>query len=225
LLTIVLAASELEKIPSSIFSHPAITSYANQRNKKPEQMILDSNYHHNAMKNLLEGDRRGRPDIVHMFLLTSLESIANKEGKLKVIVHTRNNEAVYVNPKTRIMRNYSRFIGLVEQIFEKKSITTQNETLIELHENITLDKIIKQEKTDVVIVFSPDGKKVKLTNFFKDIKKKKQENILCIIGGFPKGDFHFDFSKTSYNVVSIYDKPLTAWTVTGEVLVNYNLVF
>src|SRR4030042_2871445 len=132
MLTIVLAESKLELIPNDILSHPAIASYAKQRNKKPKNLILDSSFHHSAMKDLPEGNRRGRPDIVHIFLLNSLESILNKKEKLKIIVHTRNNEAIFIDSKTRIMRSYSRFIGLFEQLFEKRKIVAEEKILIEL---------------------------------------------------------------------------------------------
>ena len=122
MLTIVLAESELERIPASLLRHQAIVASAGKRMKKPVDILLDSNYHHSAMRNLPEWERRGRPDIVHLFLLVALESIANKKNFLRVIVHTRNNEMIAFNPTTRIMRNYDRFVGLIEQLFEKQVI-------------------------------------------------------------------------------------------------------
>lgn len=225
MLTIILAESELELIPDEIVMHPTIVSYAKQRNKKPGAIILDSCYHHKAMHKLSEGNRRGRPDIIHIFLLTALESIINKRGNLKIIIHTRNNEAINVNPETRIIRNYPRFIGLIEQLFEKKKITTDGKTLIEIFKNRTLEKIIKEEIYDHLIIFSSKGKKIKLASYFKDVKDRNFKNILCIIGGFPSGDFHFDFSKFSNEMFSIFDDQLTVWTVTNEILVNYENTF
>ena len=221
MLTIILAESELELIPDEIVMHPTIVSYAKQRNKKPRAIILDSSYHHKAMQKLSEGNRRGRPDIIHIFLLTALESIINKIGNLRIIIHTRNNEAINVNSETRIIRNYPRFIGLIEQLFVKKKITTDGKTLIEIFKNKPLEKIIKEEKYDHLIIFSFKGKKVKLSSYFKNLKEKNFKNILCIIGGFPHGDFHFDFSKFSNEMVSIFNDHLTVWTVTNEILVNY----
>jgi len=124
-----------------------------------------------------------------------------------------------------LMKSYIRFIGLMEQLFEKKIIAAEEKTLLELCENKTLEKLIDEEKHDFVLCFSPDGKKVKLSNYFKGLKEKKHKNILCIIGGFPHGDFHNDISKYSDDVISIYDETLTAWTVAGELLVNYENTF
>jgi len=225
MLTIILAESELELIPSQILYHPGVNSYAKQRNKKPQKLLLDSSFHHSAIKDLLEGNRRGRPDIVHIFLLNSLESILNKKGKLKIIIHTRNNEVIFVDPKTRIMRSYHRFIGLFEQLFEKKKIVTEEKTLLELKENISLEKIIENDDHDFVITFSENGKIVELHDYLTDLKAKKINNILCIVGGFPHGDFHFDISKYSDDVISIFEEKLNAWAVANELLTFYNKIF
>jgi len=225
MLTIILAESELELIPSQIWSHPAVISYAKQRNKKPNYLILDSSFHHSAMKDLPEGARRGRPDIVHVFLLNSLESILNKKEKLKIIIHTRNNEAIFIDSKTRIMRSYHRFIGLVEQLFEKKKIVTEERILLELKENFSLEKIIENETHDFVISFSENGKIVELRDYLVNLKNKKIKNILCIIGGFPHGDFHFNILKYSDDVISIFEKKLMTWSVANELLTFFNNIF
>ncbi|MEO2151558.1 MAG: 16S rRNA methyltransferase, partial [Thermococcus sp.] len=86
MLHLVIADSELELVPESIADHPAVVNYARRRGKKPEEVILEGSYHHAALRKLEDGERRGRPDIVHICLLNALESIANKEGKLRVYV-------------------------------------------------------------------------------------------------------------------------------------------
>ena len=88
MISFVLAESELEMVPEKLLSHPAVVSSAKRRGKKPEEILLDSNFHHNALKGIEDGERRGRPDIAHVFLLVALESIANKRGLIKdVIIH------------------------------------------------------------------------------------------------------------------------------------------
>ena len=99
MLTLVLAEAEVELMPAELTRHPAVIAYARQRRKQPTQILLDSNYHHSAMTTLPEGRRRGRPDITHLFLLTALESIVNKKGQLNIIVHTRNDMVITINPR------------------------------------------------------------------------------------------------------------------------------
>jgi rRNA small subunit pseudouridine methyltransferase Nep1 len=221
MLTVVLAEAELEMVPSELVHHPAVIGHARQRGKQPARILLDSNYHHTAMNTLFEGRRRGRPDMAHLFLLTALESIANKQGLLKVLVHTRNNEMITVHPETRIMRNYERFLGLMEQLFETHAVPDKKHPLLDLQPSMTLQHIIDDSHADIVIAFSKTGTPVVLQEYFKKHLKK---NIVCIIGGFPSGSFHADIGTIATDIVSIYSEMLPVWTVTSEILVNYENV-
>jgi len=221
MITLVLAEAEIELMPPELCRHPAVIAHARQRGKPPTQILLDSNYDHAAMANLPEGRRRGRPDITHLFLLTALESIVNKQGQLQVIVHTRNDMVITVSPETRIMRNYERFLGLMEQLFEKHVVPDEKHPLLSLRPNTTLKQIIEQEQADVVIALSKDGTSVVIQEYFKELKKQKKHRILCIIGGFPSGMFHVDIKSIATAVVSLYPEMLPAWTVASELLVNY----
>jgi len=71
------------------------------------------------MKSINDSDRRGRPDIVHISLLIANESILNCEGILDMVIHTRNEYAIKINPEMRVIKNYSRFKGLMEQLSRK----------------------------------------------------------------------------------------------------------
>jgi rRNA small subunit pseudouridine methyltransferase Nep1 len=122
MLHLVIAEAELELVPKAILDHPAVVNHARRRGKRPDEILLDSTYHHAAIKKLPDGERRGRPDIVHICLLNALESIASKEGKLRVYVHTRNDEVIYIRPETRIPRNYNRFVGLMESLFRDRVV-------------------------------------------------------------------------------------------------------
>ena len=221
MLTLVLAEAEVERLPIELCQHPAVIAYARQRGKQPKQILLDSNYHHAAMTNLLEGRRRGRPDITHLFLLTALESIVNKEGQLNILIHTRHDEMITINPKTRIMRNYERFLGLLEQLFENKVVPDKKEPLLILKEHVPLKQVVEEQHADHVVALSKDGTPVVLRHYFTDLKKKKKQHLLFIIGGFPSGQFHTDINTISKEIISIYPEMLPAWTVASELLVNY----
>jgi rRNA small subunit pseudouridine methyltransferase Nep1 len=198
-----------------------VIAHARQRKKQPTQILLDSNYHHAAMNNLQEGRRRGRPDITHLFLLTALESIVNKQGQLNIIVHTRNDMVITVRPETRIMRNYERFLGLMEKLFEKHVVPDEKQPLLSLQQNIPLKQVIEQVQADEVITFSKDGTSIRLQDYFEELKKQKKHHLLCIIGGFPSGTFHTDLKTIPTKVLSLYPDMLPAWTVASEILVNY----
>ena len=214
MLHLVIADSELELVPESIADHPAVVNYARRRGKKPEEVILEGSYHHSALRKLEDGERRGRPDIVHICLLNALESIANKEGKLRVYVHTRNDEVIYIKPETRLPRNYNRFLGLMESLF-KNGVVPKDLALLRIEEK-TLNELVEEIAPDEVFVMHEEGELIKPRDFGRVLAEL--ENPLVIIGGFPHGDFR---SKVEGRKVSLYREPLMAWTIVNEVLVNF----
>ena len=214
MLHLVIADSELEVVPKSIADHPAVVNYARRRGKKPEEVILEGSYHHAALRKLEDGERRGRPDIVHICLLNALESLANKEGKLRVYVHTRNDEVIYIKPETRLPRNYNRFLGLMESLF-KNGVVPKDLALLRI-EKKTLGELVEEIGPDGVFVMHEDGELMKPRDFGEVLAGL--ENPLVIVGGFPHGDFR---SSVEGKRVSLYREPLMAWTIVNEVLVNF----
>ncbi|NJF24755.1 16S rRNA methyltransferase [Thermococcus sp. Bubb.Bath] len=213
MLHLILAESELELVPQRIAGHPAIQSHAWRRRKKPMGMLLDATYHHAAIKGLPEAERRGRPDIIHISLLNALESILNREGHLRIYVHTRNDEVITVKPETRIPRNYNRFVGLMEKLFVEGSVPKKLGLL--RMEKKTLNELLKELAPDAIFVMHEGGRLVRgreLGEILAEI-----ENPAVIIGGFPHGDFR---RLPPGELVSIYREPLMAWTVVNEVIVN-----
>ncbi|MBP1912366.1 16S rRNA methyltransferase [Thermococcus stetteri] len=214
MLHLIIAEAELELVPESIRDHPAVVNYAKRRKKKPEEVILDSTYHHAALRKLPNGDRRGRPDIVHICLLNALESIVNKEGLLRVYVHTRNDEVIYIKPETRLPRNYNRFLGLIESLFKNGSVPQDLELL--KMERKTLESLIEEINPDAIFIMHEEGELMKPRAFGEALSSHK--NPVVIVGGFPHGDFTRPIEGKK---VSLYREPLMAWTVVNEVLVSF----
>lgn len=214
MLHLVIAEAELELVPKAILDHPAVMNHARKRGKRPEEILLDSTYHHSALKKLEDGERRGRPDIVHICLLNALESIANKEGLLRVYVHTRNDEVIYIKPETRIPRNYNRFVGLMESLFKNRTVPKDLE-LLRIEEK-SLEELVDEIGSDGVFVMHEEGKLTKPSDFGKTLSEL--ENPLVIVGGFPHGDFR---SEIPGEKIGLYKAPLMAWTVVNEVIVNF----
>ena len=226
MISLVLAEAELERVPQQILSHPSIRIQAKQKGKPASHLILDASFHHSAMKTLPEGKRRGRPDITHIFLLCALESIANKDKMIKtIVIHTRNNEAIWVHPETRIMKNYTRFIGLMEQLFEKHIIKAGELTLMKLQKDNTLENIVKELDAEIVMICSDTGRKTDINDYFTKLQEGQVDHLACIIGGFPSGTFNSEINKLSDDVVCLYPEKLTAWTTVNEILTWYYHVF
>ncbi len=219
-LTLILVDSELERTPKKLWGDPIIGKYAKQREKLPEEIILDDTYHHGALKKLPDGWRRGRPDIVHFFLNVAQDSILNKLGMLSVYVHTRNNEVIYVRPETRIVKHYMRFVGLMEALFKKKCLPSEEEPLLILYEDMPINELLEKISPDYVILLSEEGEKRDLVEVFRE---HIEEHVAVLIGGFPKGDFLSPVRNLCDEEISLFEEPLTAWVSTYEAIVRYEI--
>ena len=217
---LIIADAELERIPTDIANHPLIVRYAKQKGKPAPKLLLNSSYHHAAMESLPEGRRRGRPDITHLILLTALESILNKQGRLRVWIHTRNDQVITIDPQTRIMRNEERFAGLLEQLFDKDTVPDPEKPLLSLKKQ-TLPELIQEIHSDHVFACDQKGTPRYLLEYFHTLNADNKQTVTAIVGGFPSGPFHTDLSKIANDTISIYPETLAAWTVAAELLVSY----
>jgi rRNA small subunit pseudouridine methyltransferase Nep1 len=212
---LILADSELELVPDRIVRERCVLNSARARSKAPEKMLLDASHHHPAFGKLRDGERRGRPDIVHMFLLLSLDSDANAEGRLRVFVHTRNDDVIAVNPETRLPPNFIRFVGLIEQLFEQQVVPSRENALLELRHKVPLDVLVNALKPDSIIVLEPGGERTPLQ---EAIASASGERVVIIIGGFSRGTFNFDMRKLNAKHVSLGERVLKVWTVASKTL-------
>lgn len=200
MLKIVIAEAELEPAPVGIKGHPSFK----RGDRKKGIILLDSNFHHSAMKGLKDAYRRGRPDIVHVCLLNALDSPLNKEGGLEVYVHTRNDQVIEMSPSWRVPRSYNRFVGLIEDLFEKREI---------VHDGLTLLRIRDMGLIELIESIS-DGMDIKLMHYRGD-EYRPTDDAVIIIGGFPHGDFT---GQLDYPRYTIYKKELMAWSVLNHVI-------
>lgn len=211
----ILAESELETVPKDILNDRCVLANARTREKNPSSLLLDASFHHAAMNNLDEGERRGRPDMVHFFLMLCLDSRLNHAGRLKTIVHTRNDERITISPETRLPPSYHRFVGLMESLFQNGTVPSSEKPLIRMEKGWNLIDVIKAEKCDRLIVL--DAGDVTATPE-ETIGSKPAESIAVIIGGFPIGSLHADLSSLKPEMLSLGEEMLKVWTVTSEML-------
>ncbi len=213
MIRIVLVEASLELVPESLWRHPAVTSDARRRKKKPKEMILDDSKHHAAMRDLPNREKRGRPDIVHSCLLVILDSAVRD---LEVYVHTVNGDVVWINRETRIPRNYNRFIGLFEQLFKEKRIEADGKTLIEIVD-AELEDMLEGE-----VVVMKEGYTV------ENLKKALESDFITVcVGAFPHGDFNEEtyevFEKVNVKFAGFGDEPRTSLYVVDRVLALYEI--
>ena len=218
LLTFILAESALETIPKKLWKHLVVKRYSEKCGKPPEFLLLDRSYHHTAMKPLKGNEKRGRPDIVHFALLEALASPLNKEQLLQVYVHTINDYVITVNPQVRLPKNYNRFVGLIEQLFEFGKTPPTGPPLLTLTRE-TLSHLLQKIKPTFVLVFTRKGAFHTLEDTIAKISD--EEKPVVMIGGFPRGHFSTKALKLVDEAVSIDVEMLETWTVTSRVIYEY----
>jgi len=216
MLTIILVESSLELIPPELSHHQSVLAYSKKFKKTISNTLLDNSWHFGAMKGLKNEIKRGRPDIVHLTLLSICTSPAFYKNKIKLFVHTVNNEIISINNNTRLPKSYHRFQGLMEKLFLTKKIESETEILMKM-ENSSLSKLISKIKPDEVIALTTEGQK---TTFEKLIHQTK-ENSCILIGGFQKGHFNEENQKIIERAFSIHDSSLEAHLVASRLVYEY----
>ena len=218
MLILVLAEAAIETVPETLWSHPAGRRHSKRQRKPPKQLLLDRSLHHAAMRRLDDDLKRGRPDITHFALLEALGSPLNREGLLQTYVHTNKDYTITVNPSARLPRNYNRFIGLIEQLFQQQKVPTEGETLLRL-EPKTLQQLLAEAKPDYVLAFSREGKPKTIQDAVSVLESKQRPAV--IVGGFPHGHFSETTTKLADEVVCVDSEMLEAWTMTSRAIYEY----
>ncbi|PVX24350.1 MAG: 16S rRNA methyltransferase [Candidatus Bathyarchaeum sp.] len=201
-----------------LWNHPSVRRHSKRQRKPPKQLLLDRSLHHAAMRQLEDNLKRGRPDITHFVLLEALGSPLNKEQNLQVYVHTNQDCVITVNPATRLPKNYNRFIGLMEQLFQQGTVPSEGETLLKL-EHKTLQQLLKETKPDPVLAFSTEGKPKTIQEAIFSIQTKQHPAV--IIGGFPHGHFSQTTAHLVDETVCVDSQMLEAWTITSRIIYEY----
>jgi rRNA small subunit pseudouridine methyltransferase Nep1 len=125
---------------------------------------------------------------------------------------------IKINPKTRLPKNYNRFKGLMEQLYELGKVPPEGPPLLTI-EKMTLKNLIKNLNPSATILFTEQGPPSKLKKIMNECAK--QENPVVIIGGFPHGEFSQKTINVSNKKISIYPEPLDTWIVVSRVLHSY----
>ena len=223
-LTLVLAEAAIQRVPEEIRSHPQIKRYASKRHRLPEEVLLDRAFHHSAMRQLprtssdILPEKMGRPDIIHNTLLQVLETPLNWERELKVFVHTQEGWLININPKIRLPKNYTRFVGLIEQLLIETKVPLDREPLLSI-EHMSLAQFVGRQAASKIIGFSRIGKPELLRNVANHVAKLG--NPMIIIGAFPRGHFSEDTNRLLNGVYSVDTHTLDAWVVGGRFVYDF----
>jgi rRNA small subunit pseudouridine methyltransferase Nep1 len=219
LLILVLAESSLEVIPSALRSNPTIIKQAKRRGLRPKSMLLDVSLHHQLMQGLPDHTRRGRPDIVHVTLLSVLGSPLCKESMMQLFVHTRDDYVIRIDSSTRLPRVYNRFTGLMSQLFDAGRVPPSSEKPLLRLEKGTMDTLIKQLGPTSVTLFTRIGEPATAEDIMRDLARESRP--LIIIGGFPHGHMSEENARLATKKISIDKSMLETWVVASRAIYEY----
>jgi rRNA small subunit pseudouridine methyltransferase Nep1 len=211
LLNFVLAESALELVPEEIWRQPAVVSDSRRRGKEAGSILLDRSFHHSAMTRLKDSEKRGRPDLVHVALLSVTGTPLYLDGKMKLFVHTCGGKVLEVEEKTRIPKHYVRFRGLMEEALGGE---TQG-GLVRVRE-IGVKELVRRARADRVFGLSVLGKQGTAEELAERAGAAK--NPAVVVGGFPHGHFSKDTAAVLDELVRVDPRPLEAHVVASRVV-------
>ncbi len=216
----------LELVPPELTRLKEIQRFASLKGKKPPEVLLDQTHHGRSMTRLQDFDRRGRPDIVFLSLMSMLESPLCKEGLLTIHLHLQDNRIVEIRPDVRLPRNYERFVGLVEQLLTVGSVPPEGPSLMRVTSQ-RLPELISQlsgkENDALTILAVEDGKKTTIDALVSLFPENLDTSVVVGIGAFPHGDFDKSIPQLFKEHVSLDGEVMMAWHVCAEVLWTYSL--
>ncbi len=218
MLNLLFVEASLELVPGEIAGHPAVTRNAKREGKRPDRVLLDRSLHHHAMGGLAEGEKRGRPDILHFCLLEALGSPLNKLGKLKTASHTLSGSAVTIHPDLRLPRDCYRFKSLMEQLLIEGSVPPEGEPLMSV-EQIGLGELKAGLSPSRTVALTSHGRHERLADLCARLVD--EEAPLVLVGAFPHGPMRKETLAAADEAVSIYPEPLEAWVVTSRIIYEY----
>jgi rRNA small subunit pseudouridine methyltransferase Nep1 len=210
-LNLVLAESALELVPSESRNDPSVATDAKRRGLDASQILLDRSFHHRAMLRLKDGLKRGRPDLIHVTLLSITGTPLYADGGVKVFVHTCADEVIEIQERTRIPKSYFRFRGLVEQAL----VDRPRHGLVRVRQS-SFQRLVKDLGSDSTIGLSTQGRKASMDELSSMIGAARKPCV--VIGGFAQGHFSPKVLEAMDELVRIHDSSLEAHVVAARVI-------
>jgi rRNA small subunit pseudouridine methyltransferase Nep1 len=240
MISLVIAEAAIETVPIQIIDHPSVRNHAKRTGRRSNETLLDRSYHHSAMihADLKSEWKRGRPDIVHFALMEALSTPLFLRRRLKVHLHTINNNLISIGENVRIPKSYFRFEALMIDLFKKKVIMPDNDAgysdeannnsnednahkniLLQLHEDMTLSEVIqKMIRPSTVIGLSTVGVQKSAQSIVEQNVSAEDTNCAFVIGGFARGHFSNDTTAYLKRLYSIGHYRLEAHVVIARII-------
>lgn len=219
MLNLILVEAALETVPPRIQHHPSVRRSAKRRGKKSTETLLDRSLHHKAMSGLPSSLKRGRPDIAHFCLLEALGTPLNRERGLKVWVHTVGGYTIEVAPEARLPRDFTRFKGLMEQLFSEGRVPPEGGKPLLGLRRMGLPALMEKMGASSTVALTSHGRPTTLEEICKTLVR--EENPAVFIGAYPSGPMEDETLSLADEAVSIYPEALEAWVVTSRLIYEF----
>jgi len=211
----VLIESSLETLPSELASSRKAKAVARRYGIPPKFVLLDTSIFYEEMKRRGISTRRGRPDIVHQFLLATQYSPLNRWGMLRVYIHTWKGDIIEVSERARIPKNYFQFLGLMQKLYIEKAVPSKEDPLLRLIEGKGLKAFLEDIGAERLILLHESGRNVER----KELAEYTFPQFIFGVGGFPHGDFSESVLSLSSDRLSLYGGiQLDAWMAADRLI-------
>lgn len=178
----VIAEAALELVPKEVWREPSVRADSERRGLEPGGILLDRSVHHSAMLKLRDDYRRGRPDLVHLTLLSVTSTPLHQEGNARVYIHTFDDSVLEFGEGARPPKSYARFRNLMEKLLVERP----GDGLVKVRDS-SLPRLLKSVGTDYSAGLSVQGAPTRLEALAGELAAKK--NPAAVVGGFPRGHF------------------------------------
>jgi len=169
--------------------------------------VLDAFFHREAVRGMPDGERRGRPDIVHQCLALCQGSLLNRQGRLRTFVHTRDDRVIAVDPRARVPPNYVEFLLAMGRLLRGEVVEGFSVA------DGTFRQLIERVAADRVVALTPEGQEMDLSAVLSS-----PGTTVAVMGAFPCGDYRSPVYELADLQVSLGPELMTVPAVLSEVL-------
>lgn len=220
MLNVILLDCALELVPSEISGSKEIQKHASKRRKKPTELLLDQSVHGRSMTKLQDAQRRGRPDITYLSLLTLLETPVCKENQLKVFLHLQDGRIVSIATDVRLPRSYDRFVGLIEQLLLQDRVPATGSPLLQVTTKTLSSLIPSLAPPESTFLAIEGGERTTLTGLEQHMASSS--NVTVGIGAFPHGDFSEEIKELFSQHLELDKDVMMAWHICAVMVWTYS---
>lgn len=130
---------------------------------------------------------------------------------MQIFIHTWDDKVIAIGRGARLPKSYPRFVNLIEQLYQQKTIVSEGNILLESKQE-TFSDLINRLKPRKIIGFSRIGDK----SSFEGVAEALPRGGCMVVGGFPRGHFNSGTLKAMESLLSVHELPLEAHVVVAR---------